>query len=221
MPIGILIADDHAVFRSGLRALLEKEADFVVVSETGSGLDTIKAAMDEKVDVLILDIGMPGLPGTRVAERVLQERPDLAIVVLTMHEDEYYMRELFTIGVRAFVTKKSGGTDLLQAIRAAYRGDHYIDPTMAGDVISPYVGRPVKKTDRAHILTRRETEVCRLLAYGHTNAEIAEKLNISERTVETHRANIMSKLDLRTRAELVRFAVDNGLVRFDGPEVSP
>jgi len=216
MPIGILIADDHAIFRSGLRALLEKEGDLEVVAETGTGFDTLKAATDRKVDVLVLDISMPGLPGPRVAEAVLQQRPELPIVVLTMHEDEYYLQELFKIGARAFVLKKSTGTELLQAIRAAHRGHHYIDPALADHVICPYVGRaPKKKAGRLDSLTLREQEVCRLLACGHTNAEVADKLCISERTVETHRANIMAKLGLKTRAELVRFAMDNGLLRPD------
>ena len=214
MPIHVLIADDHALFRSGLKALLEKESDFRVVGETGDGLATVEAVADQQVDVLLLDITMPGMPGPKVAERALQKRPQLAIVVLTMHEDEYYMQEFFKIGARAFVLKKSTGTDLLQAIRAAYRGEQYIDPALAGHVISSYVGRQTeRKKGRTDLLTPREQEVCKLLAYGHTNVEIAQILSISQRTVETHRMNIMGKLDLKSRAQLVRFAIDNGLVK--------
>lgn len=215
MPIRILIADDHAVFRSGLRALLEKEADFKVAGETGNGIDTIHAVDKQPLDVLILDLNMPGLPGPRVAESVLQKKPKLAIVVLTMHEDEYYLQEMFRIGARAFVLKKATATDLVQAIRAAYRGEQYIDPSLTGRVISSYVGRPAKerKGGRLEILTPREREVCALLAYGYTNAEIAQRLFISERTVESHRNNIMSKLNLKSRVELVRFAIDNGLLK--------
>ena len=215
MPIRILIADDHAVFRSGLKVLLEKEPDLKVVAETGDGLSTIEVVCREEVDVLLLDISMPKLPGPQVAEAVLRRQPRLAIVVLTMHEDEYYLQELFKIGAQAFVLKKSTGTDLLQAIRAAYRGEQYIDPALAGHVISSYVGgRSNKKTKgRLDLLTPREQEVCTLLAYGHTNAEIAEKLCISERTVETHRTNLLGKLGLKSRAELVRFAIDNGLFK--------
>ena len=210
-----MIADDHAVFRSGLKALLEKEPDLQVVAETGTGFDTLKAVAENAVDVLLLDIAMPGLSGPRVAEEVLRKKPDMAIVILTMHEDPYYLQELFKIGVRGFVLKKSTGTDLLQAIRAAHRGQQYIDPALAGHVISSYVGRPSpkRKAERLDLLTPREQEVCRLLAYGHTNAEVAQKLFISERTVETHRTNIMTKLNLRSRAELVRFAIDRGLLK--------
>lgn len=209
-----MIADDHAVFRSGLKALLEKEADIEVVAETGDGFATINAAREQNLDVLLLDINMPGLPGPKIAEAILQERPGLPIVVLTMHEDEYYLQELFKIGVRAFVLKKSTGTDLLQAIRAACRGEQYIDSALAGNVISSYVGRPrTKQKGRVDVLTAREKEVCTLLAYGHTNGEIAEKLFISERTVESHRNHVMHKLDLKSRAQLVRFAIDNGLLK--------
>ena len=215
MPIRVFIADDHAVFRSGLRALLEKESDIEVVGETGNGFDTIRGVIETNLDVLILDVTMPGLPGPKVAKAVLQEKPQLAIVVLTMHEDEYYLQELFRLGVRAYVLKKSTSTDVVQAIRAACKGEQYIDPALAGLVISSYVGRQPKKpkTDRLDLMTPRELEVLTLLAYGHTNAEIAEKLCISERTVESHRNSIMSKLELKSRAELVRFAIENDLLK--------
>jgi two-component system response regulator NreC len=215
MTIRVFIADDHSVFRSGLRALLEKEADIEVVGENGNGFDTIRAVTETALDVLLLDIAMPGLPGSKVAEAVLKDKPNLAIVVLTMHEDEYYLQEFFRLGVRAYVLKKSTGTDVVQAIRAARKGEQYIDPALAGLVISSYVGRQPKKprVGRIELMTPRELEVMTLLAYGHTNAEIAEKLCISERTVESHRTNIMTKLELKSRAELVRFAIDNGLLK--------
>lgn len=216
MPIRVLIADDHAVFRSGLRAMFEKEDGFEVVGEAGTGIETLRAVAEVEVDVLLLDISMPELPGPRVAESVLKDHPDLAIVVLTMHEDAYYMQELFKIGVRGYVLKKSTGTELLQAIRAAQRGDSYIDPALAQHMISPYVGRSAPKAaGRVGKLTPREQEICGYLALGHTSAEVAEKLSISDRTVETHRTNIMNKLDLKSRAELVRFAIDNGLLKLD------
>jgi two-component system, NarL family, response regulator NreC len=215
MAIRILIADDHAVFRSGLKVLLEKEPDLVVVGETGNGFDTIRAAAATDFDVLLLDVAMPGLPGSKVAEAVLKDKPNLSIVVLTMHEDEYYLQEFFRLGVRAYVLKKSTGTDVVQAIKAARKGEQYIDPALAGLVISTYVGRQQKKpkTERLEQITPRELEVLTLLAYGHTNAEIAEKLCISERTVETHRTNIMAKMEFKSRAELVRFAIENGIIK--------
>ena len=214
MPIRLMIADDHAVFRGGLRALLEAEPDLSVVAEAGDGFEAVKLAIAEDIDVLLLDITMPGLTGPRVAESVLAEKPHLAIVVLTMHEDEYYLQELFKIGVRGFVLKKSTGDELIQAVRAAYRGEQYVDPSLGGRALSAVLGAPQRppKQSRADLLTAREREVCTLLAYGYTNHEIGEQLSISERTVEGHRANIMSKLELGSRAELVRFAIDNGLL---------
>lgn len=217
MSIRLLIADDHVVFRSGLRALLSQEPDLEVVAETGSGTETLAAIERGGIDVLILDISMPGLPGTKVAETSLRQWPDLGIVVLTMHDDEYYVQQLLTLGVRAFVLKKSTGTDVIQAIRAAYRKEQYVDPALAGAVINAYLGRRSRRRDpsqsKAGTLTPREQEVCALLATGHTNVEISQKLAISERTVETHRAHIMTKLDLASRAELVRFAIDHGLMK--------
>ena len=214
MPIRVFLVDDHAVIRNGLRALLEREQDMLVAGESASGVDSLRAVEEVPVDVLLLDISMPGLSGARTAQELLGKRPSLAIVVLTMHEDEYYLQEMLRIGVRGYVLKKSSGVELVHAIRAAYRGDNYIDPSLANLVISPYVGKPPSKTlGRLAVLTAREQEVCRLLAYGYTNGEVAEKLFISDRTVETHRTNIMGKLGLNSRAELVRFAIDNGLMK--------
>jgi two-component system, NarL family, response regulator NreC len=214
MQIKVWLADDHAMFRSGLRALLEKEDGIEVVGETGTGHDTLAALKTSKVDILLLDINMPGLSGMRVTELALKDRPRLLIVVLTMHEDEYYLQELFKLGVRGYVLKKSTGTEVVQAIRAVYRGDSYIDPAMASLVLQPYVGKTsTKKNSRLDLLTRREQEVLDLLVHGFTNLEIAEKLSISDRTVETHRANINSKLELKSRADLVRFSLDNGLLK--------
>ena len=135
MPIRILIADDHAVFRSGLRALLEQDDRLRIVGEAGTGPETVEAARSDDVDLLLLDLSLPGMPGSRVAEAVLGARPELAIVVLTMHEDPFYMEELFKLGVRGFVLKKSTGTDVVRAILAAHRGECYVDPALAGHPI--------------------------------------------------------------------------------------
>lgn len=214
MPIRIIIADDHAVFRSGLRALLEREDDLEIVGESASGMDTIKMVAGTACDVLILDISMPGMTGTAVAREILKEHPKLSILTLTMHDDEHYVRDLFSIGVRGYLLKRSTGDELVQAIHALYRGDSYIDPALVDLLISPYTGRtPAKKQEgRLGLLTSREQEVCGLLAHGFSHAKAAEKLSISPRTIETHRANIMSKLGFSTRADLIHFAMENGLL---------
>lgn len=216
MSIRILIADDHAVFRSGLRAVLEQEDDFEVIGEAGNGLDAAKLAEEHDFDVLLLDISMPGISGARTVELVLANKPKAAIVILTMHEDEYHLQELFRVGVKAYVLKKSTGTELVQAVHSVCRGHTYIDPSLANLLVAPYVGKPASKEQtRVDILTAREQEVCSEVAYGFTNAEIAEKFSVSVRTIETHRTNIMAKLELQNRAELVRFALENGLMGTD------
>lgn len=213
MAIRIIIADDHAMFRAGIRGLLEKEADIEVIAETGNGFDTIRAVSKHQVDVLLLDLGLPGLSGARVAEAVLEEKPSLAVVVLTMHDEEFYLRELLKIGARAFVLKKSSGKELVQAIRSSHRGERYVDPSLAGRVLGAFYDPSPTAEKRLDVLTPREKEVCTLLAYGYTNTEIAQKLFISDRTVETHRSNITAKLDLNSRAEIVQFAIDHGLLK--------
>jgi len=217
MSLRVVIADDHAVFRSGLKALLERESGLEIVAEAGDGFEALKAVSENKVDILVLDLSMPGLSGVKVAESVRAEHPHLAIVVLTMHEDDYYLRELLKIGVQGFVLKKSTGKELLRAIRMASRGEQYIDPSLAGRVLSSLIGGRTSRQEsgRLGLLTRREVEVCKLLAYGNTNAEIAEQLCISERTVETHRANCMAKLELKSRADLVRVAIENKLLKLE------
>lgn len=214
MSIRILIADDHAVFRRALRTLLEKEGDLTVVAEAADGRETLKAVAENDVDVVLLDLNMPGLSGSRVAKALLDEQPNVAIVVLTMHQDAYYVRELMSIGAHAFVSKKSTGADLLQAIHAAHRGERYVDPSVGGNVISSLVGGQTESNAGGlDQLTAREREVCRLLALGHTNGEIAKQLSVSERKVESDRSSIMSKLSLDSRAELVRFAIEKGLLK--------
>lgn len=217
MTIRILIADDHALFRSGLKALLEKEPDFEIVGEAASGPETLRQVKELDPDLLVLDLTMPGgLSGAQIAESVLADYPDIGLMVLTMHEDEYYLKQLLRLGARAFLLKKSSSDEMLQAIRSVAKGDVYVDPSLTRHLVPSFVGKPAPKKQRKSgllgLLTKRELEVCRELALGHTNAEVGEKLFISERTVETHRTNIMSKLELRNRAELVRFAIENGLL---------
>lgn len=213
MPIKLFIADDHEIFRNGLRAFLEKEKDIEIVNESGDGYETIKLVSEEEVDVLILDISMPGPPAEEVVEKILKMKPQLAIVILTMHEDEYYLQEMLKKGVRAYVLKKSSGTNLINAINETFKGNHFIDPSLSNYVVSLYTGQPVKKDSMTNYLSKREQEVLKFLVLGYTNSEIAVKLFISKRTVESHKTNIMKKLGLKNKAELVRFAIDNGLIK--------
>ncbi len=211
MSIRLHIADDHMIFRSGLRAFIEKHDDLEVAGESGNGFDAIAWFRDNRADVLLLDISMPGLPGSGVARQLVEERPGIKILVLTMHDDEFYLREFFRIGCKGFILKSSPAELLVKGIREVAAGEVFVDPALSKYLVASYAGT-VASDARAHDLTNREKEVCRVLAMGHTNEETAQLLNISRRTVETHRAAIMSKLGLHSRAELVRFAMENELL---------
>lgn len=216
MTIRVVIADDHEMFRNGLRALLATEDDLEIVGEASSGQETFEILREKDAEILILDLSMPGgMSGAQTAEAALEIQPNIAIVVVTMHEDEYYLREMLRIGARGFLLKKSSVQDLVQGLRTVYQGGVFIDPSLTHHMVASFVGIPEPKktkTSRLSLLTKREQEVCQVLALGYTNAEVGKNLFISERTVETHRANIMAKLQLRNRADLVRFSLENGLL---------
>ena len=216
MALRLFLADDHALFRSGLRALLEAEEGFELVGEASDGESLFQALPGADFDVLILDIGMPGPTVGQVITRVRNEKPDAAVVVLTMHEEEYSLREALQAGAGAFVLKKSTATELAVAIRSAARGRRYVDPALSHLFVSLLVHEgPLREPHRSTPLTPREEEVLRYLSLGHTNREIAERLCISKRTVETHRASSMEKLGFKTRAELVGYALEKGLLSAD------
>jgi two-component system response regulator NreC len=209
--IKVHITDDHGVFRAGLRAFIEQEPDIEVVSEASSGEETLAEVERSRPSVVVLDINMPGLPAATVAKRLLDQNPRLAILVLTIHDEEHYLREFLRLGAKGFMVKTSTGTELIQAIRKVANGEQYVDPAMARYLIANYIGRTPHARDGVEALTGREREVCSYLVAGYTNAEVADALSISKRTVETHRAAIMAKIGLRSRAELVQFALENGL----------
>ncbi len=215
MAIRVLIADDHAVFRSGLRALLEAEADIDVVGEAASGSEALTLLDNVECDVLLLDVSMPGMPGTRVAEMVQRRRPDVAVLVLTMHEDTAYLQAMLEAGARGYLVKKSTDWELMQALRAVHRGDNYIDPLIAGTMMASLANPGNQTASGDDTLTAREREVCALIAYGHTSSEIAEMLSLSARTVETHRQRVTAKANCKTRADIVRYAIDNGLMTLE------
>ncbi|MBI5529309.1 MAG: response regulator transcription factor [Deltaproteobacteria bacterium] len=215
MPTRIFIADDHEIVRDGLKVLLDQTGDLKVVGEASNGAETLARLSRTPADVLVLDLSMPGgMSGARVAEEVIKAHPRTSIVVLTMHDDDHYLRELLEIGVYGYILKQSATTNLVNAVRSAARGEHYVDPSMTSHMVSAFIGKPVRERPaRVDLLSGREREVCTLLALGHTNAEVGKQLHISERTVEVHRRKIMDRLSLRNRAALVKFAMDNGLLK--------
>ena len=212
--IRVLIADDHAVFREALRALLSAQPDIEVVGEAADGPVVVRRCRDTAADVVLLDLTMPGRGGVAVAEDLRRACPDTKVVVLTMHEDEVFARQAALAGAVGYVPKKSLATELIEAIRATHAGWRYAPPSLAQAFTDTRSSTSLRRTARtaADSLSEREREVVGLIALGHTNAEIGGRLHISEKTVETHRAHILIKLGLRTRADLVRFALEHGLV---------
>ncbi len=213
-PIRILIADDHAVMRAGLRLLLDGQEDMHVIDEAGDGWQTVEKAAALRPDVVLLDITMPGLSGLEAAREIKRKAPDVKLLVLTMHDDEAYLRQFLQIGASGYVVKKAADTELVAAIRAVQRGETFVYPSLTQVLVDRYLERPesTPSAGSGEELTTRETEVLRLVAQGYTSQQIADHLSISVNTVETHRAHIMDKLGLRGRAELVRYALAKGLL---------
>jgi two-component system response regulator NreC len=207
-PITIVLADDHAVVRSGLRMLLEAEGDFEVVAEAGDVGSAQRYVLGHKPTVLVLDLSMPGGSSLEAIPAVGESSPETAVVVLTMQEDPAFAHEALRAGARGYVLKRAAGTELVQAIRAAAGGGTWLNPELGARMAAA----PATPAGPPGDLTEREVDVLRLIALGHTNNEIAEQLYLSVRTVETHRAHIQQKLALSTRAELVRYALDNDLI---------
>ena len=203
--ISIVLADDHAVVRSALRMLLDAEADFHVVAEAGDAESASRYVLGHKPSVVVLDLNMPGRPSLEVIPEIRERSPATEIVVLTMQDDPAFARQAMQAGVRGYVLKEAADAELVHAVRLAAEGKVYLQPELGARIASEPPGP-------AGDLTDREVEVLRLIALGHTNAEIAEQLYLSVRTVESHRANIQRKLNVTTRSGLVRFAIDEGLI---------
>lgn len=211
MRIRTLIVDDHGVLRAGLRALLAGEADLEVVGEAADGDEALRMAGELSPEVVLMDITMPGMDGIEATRKLLAEMPSARVLLLTVHADSSLLREALKAGAAGYILKRAVESELINAIRAVARGDLYIDPAMTRALLTEPARNPCRD-NLNETLTSRETEVLQLIAGGYTNRQIAEKLTISVRTVEGHRANIMGKLDLRSRVELVRYARETGLI---------
>jgi two-component system, NarL family, response regulator NreC len=212
--IRIMVADDHKVVRSGLRLLLEAESDFEVVAEAGDVPTTRRTVLGYKPDVLILDLNMPGEQSLPAIPDLLEASPATKIVVLTMQEDPAFAREALRAGATGYVLKEAADAELVQAVRMAADGRTYLHPELGARVAA----EPPKPDGPPDDLTEREAQILGLIALGHTNNEIGQQLYLSVRTVESHRAHIQQKLRRSTRAELVRYALDNGLVDLEPDE---
>jgi two-component system, NarL family, response regulator NreC len=210
----LLIADDHALMRSGLRALLTTQPDFEVVGEAGDGVAVIEACQRLEPDVVLMDLTMPARGGIGAIRELRRACPRVNVLVVTMHEDASFARQAFLAGATGYVLKKCLAAELLTAIRTVRQGLQYVAPALAKALADRMNSKetPRQTANALELLTGREREVVALIALGHTHVEIGQQLHISEKTVETHRMHSMTKLGLRNRAELVRFALEYGLV---------
>ena len=209
----MLLADDHAVVRSGLRAVLDAQPDIEVVAEAADGAEAVDKALTPSVNLAILDVSMPRMTGLQAAAELHRRRPDLRILILSMHDNEQYFFEALKAGASGYVLKTVADRDLVAAIRSAMRGEKFLYPGAMTPLIEDFLHRARQDLPvQGDPLTPREQEVVKLVAEGYTNKQIAETLVISEKTVERHRANILDKLGMRDRVELTRYAIRQGLI---------
>jgi DNA-binding NarL/FixJ family response regulator len=209
----VLLVDDHAVVRSGLRMVLDAEPDIEVVAEAGDGAEAVQRALDTEVDLAILDVSMPRMTGLQAAAELHRRRPELRVLILSMHDNEQYFFEALKAGASGYVLKSAANRDLVEAVRATMRGEPFLYPAAVTALIRDYLDRARRgESTPEDPLTPREQEVVKLIAEAHTSEEIAETLVISQKTVERHRANILEKLGMRNRVELTRYAIRRGLV---------
>jgi DNA-binding NarL/FixJ family response regulator len=207
----VFLVEDHETVRQALKLLLERETDMAVVGEASDGTEALARVATTDVDVAVVDITMPGLSGVVVTRKLRELRPGLPVVSLTRHADQAFLQELFRAGVAGYVLKQSHSSELLRAIRAAALGQQYVDPALTHHLAAPFAASGPKHTTRASpALTGRETEVLRLVSQGHSNKEIAARLDVSNKTIEVHKANAMRKLCLGGRMELVQYALHVG-----------
>ena len=214
MPIRVLLADDHTLMRQGLRHILESNPEIDVVAEASSGIEAVEAARRHTPDVAIVDVAMKELNGIEATSQILKNSPETSVLILSMYSDERYVVRAMKAGARGYVLKNCAGEELVQAILDVHRGMSFFSPVVAAIFRNPFTGRKDSRewNDRFDLLTSRERQVYQLLAEGNSNKDIANRLNLSLHTVETHRWHIMEKLDLHSTAELVLSAVRRGMV---------
>ena len=211
--IRVLLADDHTILRDGIRALLVDQADIEVIGEAEDGLSTVKMVGKLKPDVVIMDIAMPLLNGLEATRQIQRDHPQVKVLILTMHENEEYIRQVLAAGALGYVLKDAAAHDLLGAIRAVHRGEAVLSPAITRLVIEDYLRwGDIRPADTSNGLTPREREILQLIAEGYTNKEIAEILSLSVKTIQSHRSNLMSKLDLHDRGELIKYAIQKKII---------
>ncbi|HXG33814.1 MAG TPA: response regulator transcription factor [Bryobacteraceae bacterium] len=213
--IRVLLADDHTLFRQGVRTLLAAEPDMEVVGEASNGVEAAAKAAELRPDVVLLDIGMPGPSSFETARQIRRQRPETKVLFLTMYDDEDYLLEGMQVGANGYVLKDSPATQLIGAIRDVYRGGSYLSPRMLGQLVDDFRSR-IRSADqqpRLATLTPREKEVLKMLAEGNSVKEVASLLNLSVKTVEAHKFNLMRKLDIHNKAQLVQYAIQKKIIK--------
>jgi DNA-binding NarL/FixJ family response regulator len=209
----ILIADDHAIVRSGLKRVLDAKPDLEVVAEAEDGAEAVDKALKDDVHLAILDVSMPRLTGIQAAAELQKRKPELKVLMLSMHDSEQFLFEALKAGASGYVLKSGADTDIVDAVRAAMRGESYLYPSAVTTLVRDYVDRGGRGEEQFDVLTPRELEVLKLIAEANTSKEIADKLFISIKTVDRHRQNILDKLGMRDRVELTRYAIRRGLIQ--------
>jgi DNA-binding NarL/FixJ family response regulator len=209
----ILIADDHSIVRSGLKKVLDAKPDMAVVAEAEDGAEAVDRALKEDVHLVILDVSMPRKTGIQAAAELHKRKPELRVLMLSMHDSEQFLFEALKAGASGYVLKSGADTDIVDAVRAAMRGDSYLYPSAVTTLVRDYVERGGRGEEQFDVLTPRELEVLKLIAEAYTNKQIADALYISVKTVERHRQNILDKLGMRDRVELTRYAIRRGLIQ--------
>jgi len=207
--INVLVADDHGIVRSGVRMLLDQQEGMSVVAEAEDGVEAVELAVRYRPDIAVLDVSMPRMTGIQATHEIKRHLPDACVVLLSMHDDQRYFYEALKAGAAGYVLKRSADSQLVDAIRAALRGEPFISPIAEEELIRNWLE---ESGDAGSELTPRELEVVKLIAEAHTNKQIAEILTVSEKTVESHRGNVLAKLGMRDRVELVRYAIRRGLI---------
>jgi len=216
--IGILIVDDHTILRAGLRMLINAQSDMEVLDEATDGNEALQKVRDTKPDIALMDITMPGISGIKAIEQIVQICPKTRVLVLTMHDDPAYLRSVLAAGGSGYVVKRSADSELLSAIRTVYRGRTFVDPTLGSSLVSDIFNKKTSGKQSGaleKLLSKREREVLKLLAQGYTNQQVADKIFVSVKTVETYRSRLVEKLGLRNRADLIRYALEIGLLSSD------
>ncbi len=212
--IRLMLVDDHEVIRTGLRMLLESQPDIKIVGEASSGSEALVVASETKPDVIVMDITLPDITGIEATKRIKESFPEISVVALTIHEDEQYFFQMLQAGATGYVPKRAAPDDLISAIRSASVDEIYIYPSLAKSLVSDFLSRSSseKENKSLELLTPRESEVLALLAEGYSNQQIADELVISKHTVARHRENLMRKLELHSRGDLVKYAIRKGLI---------